>query len=275
MRVMEARFLLIGGSEDIYPDEPIFRVFIEEAGGPEDARVVIIPTASSYPTSTAQTYSYLFKTMGVKSVRVLRVLKHEDACDPSKWGEVRDATAIFFTGGNQVRLVRTIYGTPLHSALLERLDDDVIIGGTSAGAMALPELMIPGGEPEYALMLNEIVPEKGLGLLRNFVVDTHVKSRNRLWRVLHVLAMHPTLVGVALSGDTAMLIRGLREGVTIGTDVTVVMRCETQSGSPTLRTEDIFGLRGVSMHVLPPGYRVDFITWSVERVSEWEKYVHR
>ena len=121
--------MAIGGAEDKLRQRQILTRFIGLAGGSE-ARVVVISTASSLGDEATQLYLELFRQLGVTDVRGLRPLVREDADDHRVAATLEDATGIFMTGGNQLRLSSVIGGTALGRALAERHRQGAIIAGT-------------------------------------------------------------------------------------------------------------------------------------------------
>ncbi len=104
--------LIIGGAEDKLRQRQILARFVSLAGG-TDARVVVISTASSLGDEATDLYLSLFRQMGIADVRGMRPLVRDDANDRRLVSMLDDATAIFMTGGNQLRLSSVIGGTAL------------------------------------------------------------------------------------------------------------------------------------------------------------------
>ena len=106
---------------------------------------------------------------------------------------VRDATGIFLTGGNQLRLSSTIGGTRLADAILERFRHGAVVAGTSAPArraMSQPHDRVrgvSGATPKHRMA--QIAA--GLGVLPGVIVDQHFQQRNRLGRLLSLIAQNP------------------------------------------------------------------------------------
>jgi cyanophycinase len=78
---------------------------------------------------------------------------------------LRDATGIFLTGGNQLRLASTIGGTRLADAILERFRHGAVVAGTSAGASAMSSHMIAFGASGATPKHRMAQIAAGLGLL--------------------------------------------------------------------------------------------------------------
>ncbi|WP_116170650.1 Type 1 glutamine amidotransferase-like domain-containing protein [Pedobacter agri] len=59
---------------------------------------------------------------------------------------LNNANGIFFAGGNQLKLTSIYGGTPMMTALkILYIYNDIVIGGTGAGAMAMSTPMIYAG----------------------------------------------------------------------------------------------------------------------------------
>lgn len=137
------RFLIpIGGNEDKSATSAIFREMVELAGGPS-ARILIIPTASEVPGERARDYETLFSAFNPSDIQTIHIGERTDAGSARPRKIIRESTLVMFAGGDQLRLSSLLGGTPLHRALLDRYSEGgYVVAGTSAGAAALPEVMI-------------------------------------------------------------------------------------------------------------------------------------
>src|SRR5262245_20641812 len=124
--------MAIGGAEDKLDDKIILSTFSQLAGG-ANARVAIMPTASSIE-SAGERYKALFLALGVRSADVVFIADREDANDDETIEALHDATGIFLTGGNQMRLSTIVGGTKAAALVRDRNDAGAVVAGTSAGA---------------------------------------------------------------------------------------------------------------------------------------------
>ncbi len=191
--------LVIVGGGDV-PDD-IRDHFLKLAGG-EKGRLVVIPTASE---SAAQTPSYCsynyWKKQGLASVSLLHTLDPNEANNPAFAKPIKEATAVWLDGGDQMRLANAYRGTAVEKELRRLLRRGGVIGGTSAGASVMSDIMITGGNPRARV-------GQGFGLLPNVVIDQHFQNRKRRRRLLGVLAGHPNCLGLGIDEDTAVVVRG-------------------------------------------------------------------
>ena len=208
--------LIIGGAEDKLRQRQILSRFISLAGG-ADARVVVISTASSLGDEATELYLSLFRQMGVTDVRGMRPLVREDANDPRQVSALEDATAIFMTGGNQLRLSSVIGGTLLGKTLAERHRHGAMVAGTSAGASAIASHMVAFGTSGATPKQRMTQMSAGLGLVSP---------------------------------------KGILEVIGKGS-VTIIDPAHIQTDAYEVKRHRPIMVSGVMLHSLPSGYRFD------------------
>ncbi|HEX5240441.1 MAG TPA: cyanophycinase [Candidatus Limnocylindrales bacterium] len=249
--------IVIGGAEDKIKDRVILNRFLALAGG-ADARIAVISTASSLGALAGQRYQQVFAALGCRRVRPIHATTRAEASDASIARQVRDATGIFLTGGNQLRLSSIIGGTKLADALLDRFRAGAVVAGTSAGASALSAHMIAfgasGGTPKHRMA--QIAA--GLGLLPGVIVDQHFQQRNRVGRLLSVIAQNPSLLGLGVDEDTAGVVTpdGILEVIGRGS-ITIVDGSSAETDAWEIHGHRPIMISGVILHALPSGYRFD------------------
>jgi cyanophycinase len=249
--------LAIGGAEDKLGERTILRQFVRLAGG-ERARIAVLATASSLGEQLTGRYEGIFGELGAAEVRSLQPRTRQEAEAAGPAGTVAWATGVFITGGNQLRLSMVVAGTRLGAALLEAHRRGVVIGGTSAGASALSTHMVAFGGPGEVPKQRLAQMAAGLGLLPGVVIDQHFSQRNRLGRLLLLVAESPGQLGVGIDEDTAALITpdGVLEVLGKGT-VTVVDGATATSNAFEVRARRPVLISGAVVHALPSGYRFD------------------
>ena len=172
--------IIIGGAEDKVRDRVILSRFVSLAGG-EDAKIAVVSTASSLGLEAGERYRAVFGELGVRHVRPLaRGDTDRRPTTKSAALTVRDATGVFLTGGNQLRLSSTIGGTRLADAILDRFQHGAVVAGTSAGASAMSSHMIAFGASGATPKHRMAQIAAGLGVLPGVIVDQHFQQRNRL-----------------------------------------------------------------------------------------------
>jgi len=214
----------------------------------------VIPTASRLH-ETGPRYEKLFRGIGAGRVDVMDFDTRRDCQEPSRLGRLEEATGIFFTGGNQLRLTTLLGGTPVAKLVRLRNAAGVAVGGTSAGASFLSEHMIAFGDEGSSVISGSVRLAPGLGLTNRFVIDQHFRQRDRLGRLLTALAYNPFAVGIGLDEDTAAFI-GPDETVEVAGSggVTVVDASDVSYSSMDSVTEgEPVCMLGLKLHILVAG----------------------
>ena len=243
----------IGGAEDKIGRMTVLREVVRLAGG-SAARIVVISTASSLGDEITHAYLQLFATLGVADVSGIRPESRAQSADPELVGAIDRSTAVFMTGGNQVKLATLVVGTPLGAAILAAHRRGALIAGTSAGASILSAHMVSFGSGGATPKFRVGQVSQGLGLLDEVIVDQHFTQRNRFGRLLALIASNPAQLGVGIDEDTAAIIRpsGLLEVKGRGV-VTIVDGSEVLTTSYTATGTQPLMMSGVKLHTLPRG----------------------
>ncbi len=243
----------IGGAENKENDRHILERFVQCAGG-RDADIVVIPTASRLH-ETGPRYRRIFEEIGAARVEVMDFDTRRDCQEPSRLQRIEQASGIFFTGGNQLRLTTLLGGTPVAKRVRTLNANGVTVGGTSAGASFLSEHMIAFGDEGSAVISGSVRLAPGLGLTNRFVIDQHFRERDRLGRLLTALAYNPFAVGIGLDEDTAAFI-GPDETVEVAGSggVTVVDASEVSySSMDSVNEGEPVCMLGLKLHILVSG----------------------
>ena len=183
--------------------------FIDRAGARHGGRIVGLTTASADPLGSALAWKDDFASAGVKNIEFPIVDRRDRAQDARIAGMVREARGIFLGGGDQVHLVATLGGSRVGDAIRDAYAAGAVVGGTSAGAAALTETIMAGGETDESGTFVPFHIGPGFGLLGfRAMIDTHFAQRRRLSRLFHAIARNPELMGLGIDEDTALLVRG-------------------------------------------------------------------
>jgi cyanophycinase len=255
--VTEGHVVVIGGAEDKVRERVILTRFVALAGG-HDARIAVISSASSLGPLAAEMYKKVFTELGAAHVTPLHATTRSQANDAESARAVRDASGVFLTGGNQLRLSSTIGGTAVAQAIIERHRLGAVVAGTSAGASAMSTHMVAfgasGGTPKQRM----VQMAAGLGILPNVIVDQHFQQRNRLGRLLATIAQNPALLGMGIDEDTAAVVSPDMTMEVIGRrSITIVDGSESETDAWEVRAHRPIMISNVVLHSLPVGYRFD------------------
>lgn len=252
--------LIIGGAEDKVGRVTILRRFVRLAGG-RAANIVIIPTASSVPDEVVSVYSTVFSRLGVQEIGAVNPPSRSASSDPDLVDRIDQATGVFLSGGNQLRLSQLIVGTPMGEALLRAYQRGAVIAGTSAGASIMSQFMISMGEEGVTPRQRSSQLTVGLGLLTGVIVDQHFDQRARYGRLMSLVAGSPSLLGIGIDEDTAAEIRDETELTVVGSGAVFVVdaRSAVTDAHEAKRDAPLL-VSGAIVHSLPFGATFDLIT---------------
>jgi len=253
--------MIIGGAEDKLRKRRILKEFVAAAGG-LDARIAVIPTASSLGPEIVDVYEALFRAEGAAEVTEVRPQSREEARDDELVKRIAESTGVFMTGGNQLKLSSIICGTPVGDAIVAAHQRGVVVAGTSAGASIQSSHMVAFGVGGATPKQRMTQVAAGLGLLGSTVIDQHFDQRNRYGRLLMIVSQSPSLLGLGIDEDTAAVVETDPDGhevlrvigrgaVTIMDPASLVTNAhEAKRSAPLLAS-------GIVLHVLPQGARFD------------------
>ena len=243
----------IGGGEDKIRDAAILRRFAALCGG-RKARIVVIPTASRLRDS-GRRYEEVFRGLRVADAVAIELDSRADCDDARVLEQLEQATGVFLTGGNQLRLATTLGGTPVARLLRRRNAAGMPVAGTSAGAAFLCEHMIAAGDEGPTPRNDMVTLSPGLGLTNRVVIDQHFRQRDRLGRLLTALAFNPFATGLGLDEDTAAFFGPDETIEVVGSGAITVVdpsQLEFSSMDAALKGQPV-SLIGIRLHILIEG----------------------
>src|SRR5215212_9216741 len=252
--------MIIGGAEDKLRRPTILSDFVVACGG-VDARVVVIPTASSLGDEVVEVYDALFRRLGAGEVTACRTDTRDQAHDPDLVKLIDEATGVFMTGGNQLKLSAVICGTPVGDAVIRAHERGAVVAGTSAGASIQSSHMVAFGTGGTTPKQRMTQMAAGLGLLDTAVIDQHFDQRNRYGRLVMIVSQSPQLLGIGIDENTCATVTvedghevlrvSGRGAVTVLDPASLVTNShEAKRSSPLLAS-------GIVLHVLPAGTAYD------------------
>ncbi len=229
--VPQGILVVIGGKED-KGDRPednnenrenILKRFVELTNK-QGPCIEVITTASEEGDEMFEDYRKVFEKLGFKNIGHIHHNVRKDVLNDDLKDRINKANAFFFTGGDQLKLTSLYGGTSFLTQLKQRyIRDAIIIGGTSAGAMALSTPMIYAGNKEKQQITGEIKITTGLEFLKDVCIDTHFIDRARFVRMAQVIATNPTSIGIGIEEDTAIIVRNGLEAEVIGNGLVTII----------------------------------------------------
>lgn len=254
------QLIIIGGAEDKEGDCKILREFVRRAGG-INARIVVMTVATELPREVGENYIKVFERLGTEDVRIVDTVNREDASSSTYLEAIEKATGVFFTGGDQSRITSILKDTQLDAAIHKRYSEGIVVGGTSAGAAMMPDVMIVEGDSQTNPRVNVVQMGPGMGFLPGIVIDQHFLQRGRLGRLISALAQQPAVLGFGIDENTAIVVSDDKFEVIGEGAVTVVDESGiTHSNIDEILKDEALAVCGARLHILPHGYKFDLKT---------------
>lgn len=249
--------VIIGGHEDHEGERKILKEVAKRAG----RKLVLATIASREPEGTLEKYQTSLGALGVKDICELYLDDREQAFGQDSLAALEDATAVFFSGGDQLRITSHIGGTPLLSRILEIFHGGGLIAGTSAGASVLSGTMIVTGSQDEAYREGDLSMAPGLDLVPDTIIDQHFAERGRIGRLVGAVAHNPSHLGIGLDEDTAIIVEDghfkvCGSGAVYMLDAADVSRCNVAN----LGEDEALSVHGMKLHVLAEGDRFELGT---------------
>jgi cyanophycinase len=253
--------IIIGGHEDKHGERRILREVAARVG---ERKMVIAAVASRHPETMRKMYEAIFRDLGVKHIDFLRVEARDHALAGA---DVLDEStaAVFFTGGDQLRITTLLGGSPVSRRIREIYEAGGLIVGTSAGASVLGETMIVRGDGGESYRIGSganMAP--GLGLLPGVIIDQHFAQRGRIGRLVGAVTHNPRILGLGIDEDTAVIVDN-SGCLVIGAGGVYVVDARSMTYSNLAEEEENCALTavGLTLHILSQGDRLDLLTRTV------------
>ena len=237
MQYPKGTLIAIGGAEDKgrekenerqycldFFKEGILQQIIHLIGTKHDPKIELITAASSIPDEVGQIYKKAFKKLGDIDIGHLKIASRDDADSKKILDRLEKCNCILFSGGDQLRLCSILGGTEFLDIVRERYEKEhFVIAGTSAGAAAMSNSMISGGDESQAYLKGKVELSIGLGFLQEAIIDTHFDARGRFGRLAQAIAAQPGSIGIGLDEDTGVIIERGTKMTAIGSSSVVIV----------------------------------------------------
>lgn len=233
-----------------------------------DSTIIVVPMASSIADTIGWEHRDQFYGYGAKSVEIM-MLDDDDIDSPEILEQLRTASGIWFSGGDQRQLMH-YFGTDLmKEAVQYAYKNGAVIAGTSAGTAVQSAIMITGDErqgvrdPFGIIIKDNVITTPGLGLVDNIIIDQHFVRRSRLNRLINVLMDEDVNYAAGIDEATALWFKNGGMVEVIG-ESQVILLDASESGS-ALGPNNTIGALDIRLHVLPAG---SSFMWRSNTVSE-------
>jgi cyanophycinase len=234
----------------------ILRRIVSEAGG-VNSRIEVVTTASMIPYEVGDNYLNAFGKIGCTNIGLMHIRTRAEVNTEDYLERITKCDAVMFSGGNQLRLSTTFGGTKFLQIITERYisDENFIVAGTSAGAMAMSSTMIYEGNAAKAHLKGEVKITTGLAFVDDVIIDSHFEKRGRFGRLAQAVATNPACIGIGLGEDTGMIITEGNKMEAVGSGCVIIIDghdirfsniADIPEGNP-------FSIEGLKVHVCEKG----------------------
>ena len=208
----QQRMVMIGGGKR--PPDVLGK--ISELSGGDAGKLLVITWATEQPEVSFEAFQKDIAT--VSRIRLVKA-PFRPLTEQSKTEflqQLKEATGLFFTGGDQNKIMEVLQDETLFKALREKYDGGALFSGTSAGTAIMSGVMITGEGDFTVIDGSRVETRRGLGLLNEIIVDQHFIKRSRHNRLIGLVLQNPNLLGVGIDEDTALLVKDNRHGEVLG-----------------------------------------------------------
>ncbi|HEX8566398.1 MAG TPA: cyanophycinase [Pyrinomonadaceae bacterium] len=210
----QQRLVIVGGGER---PKAAMSKFVEWAGGAARARILFIPWATSEPEASFKYFKESLAAFSPQEIEVAPVAPLTEEKKSKFLSQLKNATGVFFGGGDQTRIMTALKDESLLQALKQRYAAGTVFGGTSAGAAIMSAQMITGEGDFTVIDGSKVQTNLGLGLLPDYViVDQHFIKRQRENRLFGLILQNPEKFGVGIDESTAILVTDNRFAEVVG-----------------------------------------------------------
>lgn len=258
---ISGNLIIIGGAEDKEGDKEILKKVCNSIDKEKDT-ILVATIATEYPEDAIKKYKKVFTELFVKNIEWLDIANRNDSFIEENIKKIENASLIFFTGGDQLRITSMIGGTPTYDALKKACESGCIIVGTSAGASVMSDTMIVQGEDDESPRKCTLKMSPGLGLIKNIMVDQHFAQRGRIGRLLTGIAQNPEVLGIGIDEDTAIIVSDEGIAEVIGSSAVYFVDGSNISYSNVSEqySEEVLSIYNVKLHVLKEGNKFNLLS---------------
>lgn len=227
----QERLIMVGGGDR--PNAAMSK-FVEWAGK-EKAHILIIPWATAEPEASFASLKKDFSAFSPKEIELAPLAPITEEKKNKFLNQLKTATGVFFTGGDQVRIMQVLKDDSLLQILKQRYFSGTVFGGTSAGTAIMSRRMITGEGDFTVIDGKKVETIAGLGLLpEGVIVDQHFIKRQRQNRLFGLLLQNQPALGIGIDEDTAFILADNRYGEVVGASQVMMVNSRKRNGELTV-----------------------------------------
>ena len=244
----QQRLIMVGGGPR--PSDAMSR-FVEWAGK-DRARILIIPWATEEPQASFESLKKDFAPFKTALIELAPSGPLTEATKREFVNQLDKATGVFFTGGDQVRIMNVLKDETLLQALKRRYNAGIVFGGTSAGTAIMSERMITGEGDFTVIDGSKVETSRGLGLLpADVIVDQHFIKRQRQNRLFGLILANPKSLGIGIDEGTALVLSDNRTAEVVG-------------ASRVMMVDALSDVDGLTVKLIGPGKIFDLARYTLK-----------
>ena len=271
--------VIIGGALR-FDEEEVWEKVVALAGG-SGAKIAVFPTASGNPVRAGNRIMGGLRRAGAVPFLVPVALQkidvdyHQAVNDPELIAQVREASGVFFTGGEQGRIVQALYAedgknTPILNAIWDVYRKGGVVAGTSACAAVMSHVMFRDARNVLDTLTRGVTMGKeisrGLGFLDDsWFVEQHSLARGRFARSLAAMQSQGLKYGIGVDENTALIVTGGSHVEVLGDRGAVVLDLSQASVDQNVKE---FNLKNCRLSYLDHGDQFDLATLAVTPAAE-------
>ena len=214
--------------------------------GDEKSKLLVVTWASGVPVESFAAFKADFESVSKIELINAPIRPLDEAAKLKFLEQLKQANGVFFTGGDQNRIMEVLSEAKLLNALKEKYKSGAVFAGTSAGTAVMSAIMITGEGDFTVLDGTKVETKSGIGLLTGVIVDQHFIKRSRQNRLHGLILKNPALLGIGIDEDTAFAVRDNRFAEVLGTSGVLIFDAR-KSVNPMrlfhLKTSEKFDLK--------------------------------
>lgn len=217
---------------------------LTELGGGDKGKMLVITWASGDPQASFKAFKEDVEKVSKIELVFAPVTPLIDEAKSKFLQQLKESSGVFFTGGDQNRIMEVLKDENLLKALTEKYNGGAVFSGTSAGTAIMSKIMITGEGDFKVIDGNKVETRDGLGLLPNTIVDQHFIVRQRQNRLFGLILKNPTMIGIGIDEDTAFYVSDNRFGEVLGDSQVMILDAQNKTNE-------------LKVHLLKPNEKFD------------------
>ena len=253
----KGNLVIIGGGSR---PEYIMSKITDLAGG-KDAKIVVIPNASAEANEVGESQKNEFQKFKPKNVKFL-AFENKDADKYLK--EMDGVTGIFFSGGDQKKLMKSLENTKMLEKIKDIYDKGGVISGTSAGAAVMSKIMLTGeeilnkkSEGDFeAIKAGNVKTSSGFGFVNKAIIDQHFIKRKRQNRLMSLAIENPDLPCIGIDESTSIIVKEDNTFEVLGESTVMIFDASKSKNIGKDKNKNLY-VESLNTHILRSGQKFD------------------